>query len=446
MICSVTKAGKEPMDMSREYDPVDTEIVLKAQAGDQQAFEQLYLQFYKSVYGMCYQYFRNKEKAEDATQDTFLIIQKEIKHLKQPETFFVWMNRIAYTRCCNIYRKEHQDASSYSANIQPAYLENGFDDVKHNDPVSDIQRNMAKEIIIQALEKMSEDYRLTGYLYLFEQLSYKEISLITGSTTGVVGSQISRIKDRLRKELEKKHFTRDTCFSILASPTIFLIYQEYINEIKVPPPKYRNEPKELNTRSYERKSWNQKLPKLALAMTIGVPAVSVIYHETGLFKQAALRNNISYIEEINYDKELTNQPVEVGVKISEGSYDQVLFDGKENLTVFENGVHTLELYENEKQIDSKEFEITNIDTQPPEVIEQETKEDISLTLYDENGIDYDNVHVMINGEVFDDYKLDKESNTIHFLKDIKHNVTLSVSDRVGNKANVAIQFFERNVQ
>lgn len=434
------------MDMSREYDPVDTETVLKAQAGNQQAFEKLYMQFYKSVYGMCYQYFRNKEKAEDATQDTFLIIQKELKHLKQPETFFVWMNRIAYTRCCNIYRKEHQDATSYSANIQPDYLENGFDDVRHNDPVTDIQRNMAKEVIIQALEKMSDDYRLTGYLYLFEQLSYKEISLITGSTTGVVGSQISRIKDRLRTELEKKHFTRDTCFSILASPTIFLIYQEYINEIKVPPPKYFNTPQYLTTGSHGKKKWNQKLPKLALAVTIGVPAVTAIYHETGLSKQTALFRRASHIVEISYDKNLTNRPIELDVKISEGNYDRILLDGVEELIVYENGVHTLELYENEKQIDRKEFEITNIDRQAPEVIEQETKEEIILTLYDEHDIDYDSFHVKINEDMFYDYELDKASNTIHFPKDIKQKIFLSVSDKLGNKANIAIRFFERNAQ
>ncbi|MEX0774057.1 MAG: RNA polymerase sigma-70 factor [Balneolales bacterium] len=59
-------------------------------SGDKNVFEEVYLRYQRSVYGMAYRYLRDKELAEDAVQDVFIKLwhhRKSLDHEKSIQGF-----------------------------------------------------------------------------------------------------------------------------------------------------------------------------------------------------------------------------------------------------------------------------------------------------------------------------------------------------------------------
>ena len=60
----------------------DTELVLRCQAGEAQAFNELVTKYRAKVYGMIYTMVRNEQDAWDLAQDGFVKAWKSIRHFR----------------------------------------------------------------------------------------------------------------------------------------------------------------------------------------------------------------------------------------------------------------------------------------------------------------------------------------------------------------------------
>lgn len=85
-----------------------TSLVKQAQSGESDAFAELYLATYKMIYRFAFRYLRNEEDAQDAVQDTYIIVLKKIRMLKDPQLFVSWLNQIAFRVCFGIQKKKKE--------------------------------------------------------------------------------------------------------------------------------------------------------------------------------------------------------------------------------------------------------------------------------------------------------------------------------------------------
>lgn len=83
-------------------------LVRQAQDGDSNAFAELYMATYQMIYRFAYRYLRNEEDAQDAVQDTYIIVLRKIRMLKDPQLFVSWLNQIAFRVCFGIQKKKNE--------------------------------------------------------------------------------------------------------------------------------------------------------------------------------------------------------------------------------------------------------------------------------------------------------------------------------------------------
>ena len=58
---------------------IDSQLAVRTQKGDREAFNELVTRYQGRMYSFCYQFFRNPDLAVDLAQETFLRAYKYIK-------------------------------------------------------------------------------------------------------------------------------------------------------------------------------------------------------------------------------------------------------------------------------------------------------------------------------------------------------------------------------
>ncbi|MSR07108.1 MAG: sigma-70 family RNA polymerase sigma factor [Gemmatimonadetes bacterium] len=69
--------------------------LVRAQAGDQVAFESLYRQYAGRVYGLCLRLSADQPRAEELTQDVFVRVWEKLPSFRGESAFSSWLYRLA---------------------------------------------------------------------------------------------------------------------------------------------------------------------------------------------------------------------------------------------------------------------------------------------------------------------------------------------------------------
>jgi len=101
-------------------------LVVKAQSGNSDAFAELYAMTYKHVFNYAAHYLRDQDLAQDAVQDTYISALKNIQSIKDTSLFIAWLNQICFHTCYDMCKKNNQlnenDPSELIELIKDEYL------------------------------------------------------------------------------------------------------------------------------------------------------------------------------------------------------------------------------------------------------------------------------------------------------------------------------------
>jgi RNA polymerase sigma-70 factor (ECF subfamily) len=81
-----------------------TDLIVRAQAGDEQAFGQLVEPYQRELQVHCYRILGSAQDAEDALQETLLAAWRGLRGFEQRSSLRTWLYRIATSRCLNALR------------------------------------------------------------------------------------------------------------------------------------------------------------------------------------------------------------------------------------------------------------------------------------------------------------------------------------------------------
>lgn len=189
----------------------EAELVLRAQAGQVEAFGQLVLAHQDRLYNVVYKLCSKPEVAEDLAQEAFLKAFEKLDKFRGGSRFYTWLFRIA-TNLALSYRRRLVRVKFHSLQARTGA------DKEPNASLADIRtaelaksRNPGPEAVAiaredalkvhQALDELDEEFRTVVILRDTEDMSYDEISEILEIPHGTVKSRLHRARKILKEKL-----------------------------------------------------------------------------------------------------------------------------------------------------------------------------------------------------------------------------------------------------
>jgi RNA polymerase sigma-70 factor (ECF subfamily) len=158
-------------------------------------FEQVVLPHLDAAYNLARWLTRSPADAEDVVQEACLRALRFFDGYRGGDSR-AWLLKIVRNTCYSWVRKN-----------RPTELSDEFDETVHSGEVvgTDAEAKLVSransEQVRKALETLPAAFREVLVLREIEELSYKEISDVTGVPMGTVMSSLSRARQRLREEL-----------------------------------------------------------------------------------------------------------------------------------------------------------------------------------------------------------------------------------------------------
>ncbi len=131
----------------------------------------------ESLFGFIMTYVHAEADAEDLFQNTLIKVARKSGSFKRHSSFKTWVWQIARNECLDFLRKQkrtQKNQAAYAENLSPHPLseEGGFDGDK------------TLALLHQGVKLLPEVQRDVFVLRYFEELSYREIALMTGKSEG----------------------------------------------------------------------------------------------------------------------------------------------------------------------------------------------------------------------------------------------------------------------
>ena len=157
--------------------------VLRAQAGDRAAFNELLKSVQNTLYRYIFRLVGEQILAEDVTQEVFLIVYRKIRWLENPKLFRAWVYRIASREAFRHLKKERK----WSEQIRE-------EDVLGKIPAEEIEDVYEPESIEKLpvlLAKISPASRAVLILHYLDEMSLSETAEILDVSLGTVKSRLA---------------------------------------------------------------------------------------------------------------------------------------------------------------------------------------------------------------------------------------------------------------
>ena len=180
----------------------EQELVSRAKAGDQGAFEQLVLDNQNRVYSLAFRMVNDREEAADLAQEAFLKAWQGLPAFQGESSFSTWVYRLTTNVCIDFLRRQKRRQENLStlslddeegAWAEPADWE--------QDPHRRLERAEQNRAVARGLEALPDHHRQVLVMRELSGLSYQEIAHALKLDPGTVKSRIARARMALRKIL-----------------------------------------------------------------------------------------------------------------------------------------------------------------------------------------------------------------------------------------------------
>lgn len=176
-----------------------TALIEQAKNGNVDSLNVILDTYKSNVYAVAFAMLKNKEDAEDATQQALITIWRNIHHLKKIEAFETWLYHIAYTRSLNILksRSHYEVAENDSDDIYTS-------EVEENElflPSEYAEREDLRERLFRIIDSLSAVQRETIVLYYFDDKNVTEISEIMDCSEGTVKSRLYHARNYIKNSI-----------------------------------------------------------------------------------------------------------------------------------------------------------------------------------------------------------------------------------------------------
>jgi RNA polymerase sigma-70 factor (ECF subfamily) len=173
------------------------DLIARVQGGDREAFGLIFEHHSRFIYKFIYAMLGDQSLAEELTQETFLGAYKGIHSLRGEAQLKTWLCGIAKNVVYKSFRSNRKEGMKSGDEIESLDVV----DKKNLPPDHEFLSKELNQKISSALARLDEDKRLVFTLKELQNLSYQEISEITGFTVPKLKTDLHRAKNEMRTAL-----------------------------------------------------------------------------------------------------------------------------------------------------------------------------------------------------------------------------------------------------
>lgn len=160
--------------------------------GDVNSFAYLVDNYKNMVFSLAFKMTKNREEAEEISQDTFIKAYKNLSNFKGDSKFSTWLYRIAYRTSLDNIKKNKNNNNTFEIN------EVTFNQIEAVETVlQNIARKERAKLMDKCLQKLPDEERSVIWMFYYDELSLKEIIEVTGLSEANLKVKLHRARKKL---------------------------------------------------------------------------------------------------------------------------------------------------------------------------------------------------------------------------------------------------------
>lgn len=184
----------------------DDELMIRLQAGDEQAFSQLVERYQSMLIGFFMRNTRDLQLSEDLAQETLLKVYGQSWDYLPLGHFRGWMFRIGRNLLIDDLRRRSHDALLRSAQRKSTEEQDAMNRIAGEfvPPGQQIEQLEFAQLIDELLSEIPEDQRQTFTLHHYSDLSLPEVAEITDVPLATSKSRLRLAREKLAEKLRAR--------------------------------------------------------------------------------------------------------------------------------------------------------------------------------------------------------------------------------------------------
>lgn len=196
--------------VSDAEDEIERKFIERLARRDERAFNELVQLYEARVFRLLQRMLGRRDEAEDMAQEVFVQIFKAVGTFRGDSKLSTWIYRVSVNLCKNRMKylsRRHTDGEDELEPVaERATLDQAkgvtFADVAQPDRL--VEGYQMERVVQRCIAELDPDFREVLILRDLEDLSYEEMSDITGLPDGTVKSRLHRARSMLRASVERK--------------------------------------------------------------------------------------------------------------------------------------------------------------------------------------------------------------------------------------------------
>jgi len=176
----------------------DNEIISKVLSGDHNAYGELVTRYQNYVFTLSLRIVKNREDAEEVSQDAFIKAYKYLADFKGASKFTTWLYTIVNNTCISFLRKKRLDVHS----LDTERVFEAADSLDSGMRANMIEQKSKLAMVNEAINLLNpDDAQIITLFYKAEQ-SLEETAQILGIETNTAKVRLHRARTRLKEKME----------------------------------------------------------------------------------------------------------------------------------------------------------------------------------------------------------------------------------------------------
>jgi len=190
----------EPLKPGRMSVPGITEpkdLIVRARAGDTQAWGDLYREYAPAIFRFCRRALPTREDAEDATMEIFMKLREKLTQYDPSRSFSAWLYKVAANHCWDMLRRRKARHDKDMEDVDELPLE-----APEPNQLEKLIEERSSDEVRKALNTLGTRARMALVMRYYSDMSYDEIADALGVRRPFVGVVLLRARHELRQALQ----------------------------------------------------------------------------------------------------------------------------------------------------------------------------------------------------------------------------------------------------
>ena len=173
------------------------DLIVRARAGDTQAWGDLYREYAPAIFRFCRRAMPTREDAEDATMEIFMKLREKLAQYDPSRSFSAWLYKVAANHCWDLLRRKKARHDKDMEDVDDLPLE-----TPEPNQLERLIEERSGEEVRNALNALGTRARMALVMRYYSDMSYDEIADALGVRRPFVGVVLLRARYELRQALQ----------------------------------------------------------------------------------------------------------------------------------------------------------------------------------------------------------------------------------------------------